>query len=87
MFLAEKADQEATKEANRLQDMQRAPSHSNDGMFDNRVGQRRVWMAKNEVALQVSTVHIPSPKPKDKLQKNLTPHISVSLPWSVLRFL
>eukprot|EP00752_Nemacystus_decipiens_P007282 g6518.t1 len=52
MFLADKADQEATKEANRLQDMQRAPSHSEEGMFDNRVDQRRVWMAKNEVALQ-----------------------------------
>ena len=53
MFLAERADQEASKEASRLQDMQRAPSHSEDGMFDKRVGQRRVWMAKNEVALQV----------------------------------
>eukprot|EP00903_Cladosiphon_okamuranus_P008959 g8573.t1 len=52
MFLAENADQEATKEANRLQDMQRAPSHSEDSLFDNRVDQRRVWMAKNEVALQ-----------------------------------
>lgn len=54
MFLADKADQEASKEAGRLQDMQRAPSHSEEGLFDNRVGQRRVWMAKNEVALQVS---------------------------------
>ena len=62
MFLAEQADQEATKEANRLQDMQRAPSHSEDGMFDNRVGQRRVWMAKNEVALQV--MHDTSSLPK-----------------------
>lgn len=53
MFLADKADQEASKEAGRLQDMQRAPSHSEEGLFDNRVGQRRVWMAKNEVALQV----------------------------------
>lgn len=53
MFLAEKADQEVSKEASRLQDMKRAPSHSEEGMFDNRVDQRRVWMAKNEVALQV----------------------------------
>lgn len=53
MFLADKADQEASKEAGRLQDMHWAPSHSEEGMFDNRVGQRRVWMAKNEVALQV----------------------------------
>ncbi|CAM9852836.1 unnamed protein product [Scytosiphon promiscuus] len=52
MFLAEKADQEASKEADRLQDMQRAPSHSEEALFDNRVGQRRVWVAKNEVALQ-----------------------------------
>lgn len=56
MFVAEKADQEASKEASRLQDMQRTPSHSEDGMFDNRVDQRRVWMAKNEVALQVMHV-------------------------------
>lgn len=56
MFLAENADQEEGKEANRLKDMQRAPSHLQEGMFDKRVGQRRVWMAKNEVALQVCTV-------------------------------
>lgn len=53
MFLADKADQEASKEAGRLQDMQRAPSHSDEALFDSRVGQRRVWMAKNELALQV----------------------------------
>lgn len=53
MFLADKADQEASKEAGKLQDMQRAPFHSEDGTFDRRVDQRRVWMAKNEAALQV----------------------------------
>lgn len=57
MFLADKAEQEASKEASRLQDMQRAPSHSDESVFDNRVGQRRVWMAKNEVALQVITCY------------------------------
>lgn len=53
MFLADKADQDADKEADRLRDMQRAPAHSEEATFDNRVMQRRVWMAKSEVALQV----------------------------------
>ncbi len=53
MFLADKADQEASKEAAKLQDMQRAPFHSEDSTFDRRVDQRRVWMAKHEAALQV----------------------------------
>ncbi|CBN77134.1 hypothetical protein Esi_0036_0099 [Ectocarpus siliculosus] len=52
MFLADKAEQEASKESKKLQDMQRAPSHSEEARFDSRVGQRRVWMTKNEVALQ-----------------------------------
>lgn len=53
MFLADKADQEASKEETKLRDMQRAPFHSEEALFDSRVNQRRLWMAKNEVALQV----------------------------------
>lgn len=53
MFLADKAEQEAKKEADRLQDMQRAPSHSDEAMFDARVSQRRAWVVKRELASQV----------------------------------
>lgn len=53
MFAADKAEQEANEEANNLRDMQNAPSYSEAALFDNRAGQRRVWMGKSEVALQV----------------------------------
>lgn len=53
MFLADKEEQESNKEADKLQGMQRAPAHSEEALFDRRAHQRRVWMAKNEVALQV----------------------------------
>lgn len=53
MFIADKADEESSKEEGRLRDMQRAPSHSEEALFDNRASQRRLWMAKNEAALQV----------------------------------
>lgn len=53
MFIADRADQEASKEEGRLRDMQRAPSHSEEALFDNRASQRRLWMTKNEAALQV----------------------------------
>lgn len=55
MFLAEKADEEATREADRLQRMQKTAPFSSDTMFDSRVRQRQVWMAKSEMALRVST--------------------------------
>lgn len=56
MFLADKADQEVSLEAERLKGIQMAPSHSDEETFENRAGQRRVWMAKSEVALQVTWI-------------------------------
>lgn len=52
MFLADKAQEEAEKEADTLKIMQ-APSHDGAATFDSRASQRRVWVAKRELALQV----------------------------------
>ena len=52
MFVADKADQEAEQEAAKLKQMN-APSHAEAITFDTRASQRRMWMAKSELALQV----------------------------------
>lgn len=52
MFLADKAEQEAGKEADRLRELHTA-SHEEAATFDSRASQRRVWMTKSELALQV----------------------------------
>lgn len=52
MFVADKADQEAEQEAAKLKHMN-APSHAEAITFDTRASQRRMWMAKSELALQV----------------------------------
>lgn len=54
MFLADEADQQASKEAAKLKGMQSTPSQSESAMFDRRASQRRVWMSKSELALKVT---------------------------------
>lgn len=53
MRRADKADQEASNEMKKLEDMRRTPDHPEETTFDMRAEQRRVWIAKSESATQV----------------------------------
>ena len=54
MFLADKADQEAKREADILKGMQQEAPDADEAAFDNRVVQRQKLFAKREVASQVT---------------------------------
>lgn len=53
MFLVDKADQEANREADILKGMQQEAPDADEAAFDNRVVQCQKLIAKREVALQV----------------------------------
>lgn len=53
MRRANKADQEASIEMKKLQDMRRTPDHPEETTFDMRAEQRQLWIAKSESATQV----------------------------------
>lgn len=59
MCVADEADKEVEEEAIKLRDYHNAPPHSETTTFDARVNQRRVWLAKSELALQVCNFEDP----------------------------
>lgn len=68
MFLVDKADQEANREADILKGMQQEAPDADEAAFDNRVVQRQKLIAKREVALQVQTISDTQPAPQQKQQ-------------------